>query len=138
MSNQDLEDLFRPGDGGLPPYLAGRKEEKEYFQRCIKSLKNRKPIGQNLIVYGPRGNGKTALLGYLQKETLQKEKGNLDILWATPNEMEHPGKLIDLGYVWKIGGYDYEPGIPSLMTYIQGYSQVQGTASEASPLSERI
>ncbi len=96
MSNIDLEDLFRPGDGSLPPYLAGRKEEKEYFQRRIKSLKNRKPIGQNLIVYGPRGNGKTALLRHLQRETLQREEGNLDVQWATPKEMEHPGKLIDL------------------------------------------
>ncbi len=96
MSNQDLTRLFRPGDGGLPPYLAGRKEEQEYFQRCVRDIKDRQPISQNLILYGPRGNGKTALLGYLQKETLRTEESKLDIQWATPKEMEHPGKLIDL------------------------------------------
>ncbi len=96
MSNQDLIRLFTPGTGGVPPYLAGRKREQEYFQDCVEALKNRKPISQDMIIYGPRGNGKTALLRYLQKETLQEEKKKLDILWATPKEMEHPGKLIDL------------------------------------------
>ena len=50
----------------------------------------RKPNGQNMIVYGPRGNGKTTLLRYLQKETLQKEESKLDILWTTPIALEHP------------------------------------------------
>ncbi len=93
MSNIDLEHLFIPGDGGIPPYLAGRKREQEYFQRCVKALKNRRPISQNMIIYGPRGNGKTALLGYLQRETRRKEKENLDILWETPDEM---GTLVEL------------------------------------------
>ncbi len=88
MSDIDLEYLFTPGDGGAPPYLAGRKEEQEYFGRCVKALKDRKPISRNLILYGPRGNGKTTLLRHLQKETLQKEGSTLDILWETPNEME--------------------------------------------------
>ncbi len=95
MSDIDLEYLFTPGAGGVPPYLAGRKEEKEYFQRCVKALKNRKPIRQDLIIYGPRGNGKTALLGYLQKETLRKEGSKIDILWETPNEMETLTELSD-------------------------------------------
>ncbi len=93
MSNIDLKYLFIPGDGGIPPYLAGRKREQEYFQDCVEAMKNRKPVSQNLIVYGPRGNGKTALLRYLQKETLRVEKDQLDILWETPDEM---GTLIEL------------------------------------------
>ncbi len=96
MSNQDLIRLFTPGTGGVPPYLAGRKDEQEYFQDCVEALKNRKPISQDMIIYGPRGNGKTALLRYLQKETLREEKAKLDILWGTPKELEHPGKFIDL------------------------------------------
>ncbi len=95
MSNIDLEYLFTPGDGGVPPYLAGRKREQEYFQRCIKALKNRKPISQNMIVYGPRGNGKTALLRYLQKEALREEGVKLDILWETPDEMGTLAELSD-------------------------------------------
>ena len=87
ISTTDLTDLFTPGDGGVPPYLAGRKEEQACFQACVKSLKNRKPAHQNLILYGPRGNGKTTLLRYLQTKTRQKEGDRLDILWVTPNTM---------------------------------------------------
>ena len=83
----DLSDLFTPGDGGVPPYLAGRKEEQAYFQACVKSLKNRRPTPRNLILYGPRGNGKTALLRYLQKETRRQEASKLDILRVTPDEL---------------------------------------------------
>ena len=96
MSVPDLSDLFTPGDGGVPPYLAGRKEEQAYFQACVKSLKNKKPAHRNLILYGPRGNGKTALLRYLQKETRQQGASNPDILWTTPGMLVGPGKLVDL------------------------------------------
>ncbi len=95
MSNQDLLKLFRPGDGGLPPYLAGRQHEQEYFWNCVQYLTSNDAPAQNMIIYGPRGNGKTALLTYLQKETLQKEKSKLDILWETPNEMETLTELSD-------------------------------------------
>ncbi len=87
MSTTDLKHLFVPGDGNVPPYLAGRKKEQAYFQDCVDILKNRKPTHQNLILYGPRGNGKTALLRYLQTKTRQKEGDRLDILWVTPDKM---------------------------------------------------
>ena len=93
MSTPDLKHLFVPGDGNVPPYLAGRKEEQAYFQDCVDILKNRKPVPRNLIVYGPRGNGKTALLEYLQKKTLQKEEGHLEILWLTPDQIATPADL---------------------------------------------
>ena len=95
MSDCDLTDLFTPGAGVVPPYLAGRKEEQAYFQACVKSLKNKKPTHRNLILYGPRGNGKTALLDYLQTRTLQKEASKLDILWVTPDEIETLAELSD-------------------------------------------
>ena len=47
-----------------------------------------------MIVYGPRGNGKTALLRYLEKETLKKEGSKLVIQWETPGEMETLEELI--------------------------------------------
>ncbi len=95
ISDSDLTDLFTPGAGVVPPYLAGRKKEQAYFQACVKSLKNRRPISRDLILYGPRGNGKTALLDYLQTRTLQKEASKLDILWVTPDEIETLAELSD-------------------------------------------
>ena len=36
-------------------------------------------------------------------------------------------QLSDLGYIWQAkhpdGWYGYEPGIPSLMSYVHGYSR---------------
>ena len=96
MNKKKLDRLFKPGPGAVPPYLAGRKEEQEFFRGCVEALKDRDPIGQNMIVYGPRGNGKTALLRYLQKETLKKEGSKLDILWTTPIALEHPKVFADL------------------------------------------
>ena len=126
MRNQDLKYLFSPGDGAvLPPYLAGRKEEQKFFRDRVEALKMRKPIGQNMIVYGPRGNGKTALLSYLQKETLQKEESKLDILWTTPISLEHPEVFADLvigdnASLWRkissaISGFGRTPGIRYLL-----------------------
>ncbi len=34
-------------------------------------------------------------------------------------------QLSHLGYVWQIRGYDYEPGIPSLMSFVQEHSSPQ-------------
>ena len=96
MSTPDLKHLFTPGTGAVPPYLAGRKREQEYFRDCVEVLKGRNSVSRDLILYGPRGNGKTALLRYLQKETHQQEASNLSVLWATPKELANPGKLVDL------------------------------------------
>ena len=96
MNRPDLKHLFTPGTGAVPPYLAGRKQEQEYFRDCVEVLKGRNSVSQNLILYGPRGNGKTALLRYLQKETHQQDASNPDILWTTPGMLDNPGKLVDL------------------------------------------
>ncbi len=96
MSNQDLTRLFKPGDGGLPPYLAGRQREQEYFQRCVRDIKDRQSISQNLIIYGPRGNGKTTLLRHLQRETLQEKKTAPDIMWVKPYQLETAAGLENL------------------------------------------
>ncbi len=96
MSKQDLKNLFTPGTGAVPPYLAGRKREQEYFRDCVEALKKRKALSRDMVVYGPRGNGKTALLRYLQQETLQKTAKTLEIVWATPGKMETPEQLTSL------------------------------------------
>ena len=87
MSQSDLKHLFTPGTGAIPPYLAGRKQEQKYFRDCVEVLKSRNSVSRDLILYGPRGNGKTALLRYLQKETHQQEASKLDILRVTPDEL---------------------------------------------------
>jgi hypothetical protein len=53
---------FRPGAGHMPPYLAGREDEKNEFQKRLKQ----EIILENLILTGLRGVGKTVLLDTLK------------------------------------------------------------------------
>lgn len=49
---------FRPGAGHMPPYLAGREDEKREFARILAQS----TILENLVLTGLRGVGKTVLL----------------------------------------------------------------------------
>ena len=59
---------FRPGDGGLPPYLAGRQREQSRFRELLGDLAHRRAPPSEVVLYGPRGNGKTALLAWFRQE----------------------------------------------------------------------
>ena len=58
---------FVPGRGGLPPYLAGRNNEQHALKRLLAYLEHGRGAPRDVIV-GPRGNGKTALLCWFQRE----------------------------------------------------------------------
>lgn len=53
---------FRPGAGHVPPYLAGRDQEKVEFGRLLKQ----EVVLENLVLTGLRGVGKTVLLEELK------------------------------------------------------------------------
>ena len=63
---------FNPAFGGIPPYLAGREQEQRSIARDLDDLKHcgRAPFA--MIIYGPRGNGKAALLQWAQHLALEK------------------------------------------------------------------
>ena len=58
MMPQDFGNPFRPGAGHMPPYLAGRQDERIEFQRLL----GQDTIFENLVLTGLRGVGKTVLL----------------------------------------------------------------------------
>ncbi|MCY3770195.1 MAG: ATP-binding protein [Gammaproteobacteria bacterium] len=88
-----LEELFLPGTGTIPPHLAGRGREQDYFNRCLRTLVQGRPIAQDMIVYGPRGNGKTALLRFLQKN-IRREYRTVSSAWMTPDDIPSPQALL--------------------------------------------
>ena len=61
--------LFRPGFGNPPPLLAGRETEKEGIEWRLAAVASGHPPGVQICLIGPRGNGKTALLGWAQDTT---------------------------------------------------------------------
>lgn len=64
---------FQPGRGVLPPLLAGRGPELEAADERLDRLEAGRPTSEDLLFYGPRGNGKTALL--LEIERRARERG---------------------------------------------------------------
>ena len=63
---------FRPGTGCLPPYLAGRAREQAQIEAILGILRHGKPPPSALIFFGPRGNGKTALLNWTRLQALER------------------------------------------------------------------
>lgn len=64
---------FQPGRGILPPLVAGRDRELEVAERLLDDLARGRSPSENLLFYGPRGNGKTTLL--LEVRRRGRERG---------------------------------------------------------------
>ena len=54
--------LFNAGAGTMPPVLAGRDDEQRLLSRCLADLKQGSAPPADVLLTGPRGNGKTVLL----------------------------------------------------------------------------
>ena len=85
---------FRPGTGRLPPYLAGREEEQDLFLMLLADLDRGRPAPSEVILYGPRGNGKTALLGWVKQ--VASESSGVEVERFTPSKFGSPGRLVEL------------------------------------------
>ena len=86
MTDASLLNLFHPGNGRIPPYLAGRDAEKVRFDAIVMNLSNSNAADRDMIVCGPRGNGKTAMLRYFADNCVC-EGIQPSIVWMTPNNM---------------------------------------------------
>ena len=76
---------FRPGTGAPPPYLAGREREKRLFRGLLGELVGGAPPASEVILHGPRGNGKTVLLRWLRREA--RSRSGLEVLARTPSDI---------------------------------------------------
>ena len=63
---------FDPTPGRLPPYLAGREHEQRSIAEYLDLLQHGEQAPFAAVVFGPRGNGKTALLEWSQCLALEK------------------------------------------------------------------
>ena len=83
---------FQPGTGRLPPYLAGREEEQSLFREVMDDLRSGVPVSRSLVVHGPRGNGKTALLRWVKREAAADD--GLDAHWLVGSDIPGPGAFV--------------------------------------------
>ena len=93
MAMNDHLGPFRVGPGGLPPYLAGRESERVTCRAFMGELQNGRPPPREIVFYGPRGNGKTALLVWLQKEAASYPE--VDVIRLTPAAVRTETKLVE-------------------------------------------
>ena len=74
---------FRPAPGRLPPHLAGRDAEQSLFRELLDELGQRRAPESEVVLYGPRGNGKTALLAWVEEEAASRPR--VDVVRVTPS-----------------------------------------------------
>ncbi|MBU4293742.1 MAG: ATP-binding protein, partial [Actinobacteria bacterium] len=65
-----MDNPFRPGNGIIPPYLAGREKETLWFENSLESALS---LPQNLVLSGIRGTGKTVLLRKFEEICAKKK-----------------------------------------------------------------
>ena len=84
--------LFRPGDGALPPVLAGRDVQQAVLSRCLADLVAGTAPPHNVVLLGPRGNGKTALLSWFKGAC---GEAGVDVTALTPDRVSGQQALAD-------------------------------------------
>ena len=86
---------FRPGRGITPPYLAGRENEQRQLKQILAEISAGRSPAADMVMYGPRGMGKTVLLNWLKNEA--KKSGTVDnpirTSSATPNQLKDPAEM---------------------------------------------
>ena len=58
--------LFTPGRGATPPALTGREREQTVLKQCLADLAGGRSPPHDVVLVGPRGNGKTTLLNWFE------------------------------------------------------------------------
>ena len=86
--------LFSPGAGASPPALTGRTAQQTVLLRCLGDLKLRASPPHDVVLIGPRGNGKTALLNWFQ-EACEASDEPVDVLRLTPRDVPSPDTLVE-------------------------------------------
>ena len=120
---------FQPGPGKLPPYLAGRGKEQALFRGWGGAVAQGVPPPSPVILYGPRGNGKTALLVWLQRH-LAAIPG-IEVVRLTPSDIRTPERFARalLPNAWLAKVAPKEPSVSGL-TWRPGGERTPPTAAD--------
>ena len=78
--------LFQPGAGRMPPHLAGRQVEQSVLRQFADVLRAGEGPPSEVVLVGPRGNGKTVLMRWFEQEC-RNDANPVDAVWLTPDQM---------------------------------------------------
>ena len=84
MVDNAAHNPFAPGSGQLPPYLGGREEQQCALRRMLSYVKAGRTTPRDVVLIGPRGNGKTVLLRWFET-IIGVESPDVDVVWLTPS-----------------------------------------------------
>ena len=84
--------LFQPGAGASPPTLAGRDGQQAVLSRCLADLVAGTAPPHDVVLLGPRGNGKTALLNWFKGVC---DEASIDAVVLTPGRIANHQALAD-------------------------------------------
>ena len=91
--NEVTPDVFKPGDGAFPPALTGREQEQAVLTRSLANLSGGQAPPHNIVLTGPRGNGKTVLLHWFERAC--REAGDVDVERIAASEVQTGQALVD-------------------------------------------
>ena len=86
--------VFVAGNGAAPPALTGRASEQAVLSRCLADLCSNSAPPHDVVLVGPRGNGKTVLLRWFEHACAQS-KPAVDVAWLTPSAVPNQPALLD-------------------------------------------
>ncbi len=107
---------FRPGTGATPPHLAGREAEQADCRGFLAELDQGIAPGTQIVLHGPRGNGKTVLLDWIEGEARSR---GIATLILRPAEIATPEQLAEAlapaswrlaGGGFTLSGFSWKPG----------------------------
>ena len=90
----DAQRVFVAGSGAAPPALTGRAAEQAVLSRCLADLSHDVAPPHDIVLVGPRGNGKTVLLHWFQHACAQS-KPAVEVVWLTPSALPNQAALSD-------------------------------------------
>ena len=145
---------FQPGSGVLPPHLAGREREQDLFRTLLARLDRGEAPPGEVILYGPRGNGKTALLAWVSE--FAGEATGVDVEELTPSEFDSPAGLAELllppswwktlkpdqvgvrGITWRPGKRSAAPTPAQVLALRAGRKPLVALLDEAHTLDQKV
>ena len=87
---RNLLSLFSPGNGVAPPELAGREQPMNKLEHHLQRLARQSPPPADAVLYGPRGNGKTVLLGAFREHCRETD---VNVISLRPDDIGNQADL---------------------------------------------